>query len=192
DFAAQHRPRQLWDFGCNAGVFAKAAIECGAEYVVGFDFDQGALDGCYAQTRASRLPIQSIVMDMANVSPDQGWMGIEREGLGARRSADALVALAVVHHLVISRNIPFGELLDWLIDLAPCGVIEFVPKTDPMVQKLLALRADIFEDYTWGFFNDRIAQKARIDRVLQVGKHGRTLVSYIRHGYEGIRRERPS
>jgi len=189
DFAAQHGPRQLWDFGCNVGVFAKAALEGGAEYVVGFDFDQGALDGCYARACASRMPIQSIVMDMANVSPDQGWMGIEREGLGARRSADALVALAVAHHLAISRNIPFGELLDWLIDLAPCGVIEFVPKPDPMVQKLLALRADIFEDYTWSFFTDRIAQKARIDRVLQVGQHGRTLVSYIRHGHEGIHGE---
>ena len=191
DFAAQHCPRQLWDFGCNAGVFSKAAIEGGANYVVGFDFDQGALDECYAQAQASRMAIQSIVMDMANVSPDQGWMGIEREGLGARRSADALVALAVVHHLAISRNIPFGELLDWLIDLAPCGVIEFVPKADPMVQKLLALRADIFEDYTWEFFTDRIARKARIDRVLQVGQHGRTLVSYIRHGYEGISQGRP-
>lgn len=184
DFAAQHCPRQLWDFGCNAGVFAKAALEGGAEYVVGFDFDQGALDGCYAQARASQMSLQSIVMDMANVSPDQGWMGIEREGLGARRSADALVALAVVHHLAISRNIPFGELLDWLIDLAPCGVIEFVPKTDPMVQKLLALRTDIFEDYTWEFFKDRITQRARIDRVLQVGPHGRTLVSYVRQGHE--------
>jgi ribosomal protein L11 methylase PrmA len=191
DFASQHRPRQLWDFGCNTGVFAKAALDGGAEYVVGFDFDQGALDGCYAQAHASQMPIQSIVMDMANVSPDQGWMGVEREGLSARRSADSLVALAVVHHLAISRNIPFGELLNWLIDLAPSGVIEFVPKTDPMVRKLLALRADIFEDYTWDVFTDRIAQKARIDRVLEVGQHGRTLVSYIRHGYEGIRQERP-
>lgn len=189
DFAAQHRPRQLWDFGCNVGVFSKAALEGGAGYVVGFDFDQGALDECYAQSRASQMPIQSIVMDMANVSPDQGWMGVEREGLGARRSADALVALAVVHHLAISRNIPFGELLDWLIDLAPCGVIEFVPKTDPMVQKLLALRADIFQDYTWDFVTDWIARKARIDHVLRVGPHGRTLVSYIRHGYEGLRQE---
>jgi len=191
DFAAQHCPQQLWDFGCNAGVFSKAAIDGGAKYVVGFDFDQGALDECYARARESQAPIQSIVMDMANVSPDQGWLGVEREGFGARRSADALVALAVVHHLAISRNIPFGELLDWLIDLAPCGVIEFVPKTDPMVQKLLALRADIFEDYTWDFFTDRIAKKARIDRVLQVGQYGRTLVSYIRHGYEEIRREPP-
>lgn len=187
EFAALHRPRQLWDFGCNAGVFSKAALEGGAEYVVGFDFDQGALDGCYAEAHKSQLPIQSVVMDMANISPGQGWMGVEREGLDARQSADALVALAVVHHLAISRNIPFGELLDWLVDLAPYGVIEFVPKTDPMVRKLLALRADIFEDYTWDFFTDRIARKAQIDRVLHVGQHGRTLVSYSRHGHEGVR-----
>ncbi len=57
DFAAQHLPRQLWDFGCNVGVFAKAAVEGGAAYVVGFDFDQGALDGCYAEARASQMPI---------------------------------------------------------------------------------------------------------------------------------------
>lgn len=188
DFAAQHRPRQLWDFGCNIGAFSRAALEGGAQYVVSFDFDQGALDACYAEARASQLPIQSVVMDMANVSPNQGWMGIEREGLVSRRSADALIALAVVHHLAISRNIPFGELLDWLLDLAPCGVIEFVPKPDPMVQKLLALRADIFDDYTWAFFTDCIAKRARIDRILRIGQYGRTLVSYIRHDYEEIRR----
>ena len=180
EFAASHRPKQVWDFGCNVGVFARAALGGGAEYVVGFDFDQGALDGCYTCARADGLPIQPIVMDLANVSPSQGWKGIEREGLDARRSADAIVALAVAHHLVITRNIPLGEFIDWLVDLAPYGVIEFVPKQDPMVRKLLALREDIFEEYNWEFFKDRIAQRAQIDRVCTLKQNGRMLLSYVR------------
>jgi ribosomal protein L11 methylase PrmA len=180
DFAASHRPKQVWDFGCNVGAFARASLQGGAGYVVGFDFDQGALDGCYTRASADKLPIQPIVMDMANVSPNQGWMGIEREGLDARRSADAIVALAVVHHLVITRNIPLGEFLDWLVDLAPCGVIEFVPKQDPMVHQLLALREDIFDNYNWEFFKDRIAHRAQIDRVCTLRQNGRMLLSYVR------------
>ena len=181
DFAASHRPKQVWDFGCNVGAFARAALQGGAGYVVGFDFDQGALDECYRRASADKLPIQSIVMDMANVSPNQGWMGVEREGLDARRSADAVIALAVVHHLIITRNIPFGEFLDWLVDLAPCGVIEFVPKQDPMVRQLLALREDIFDSYNVEFFKERIARRAKIERVCMLKENGRMLLSYVRH-----------
>jgi len=64
--------------------------------------------------------------------------------------------------------------------LAPYGVIEFVPKQDPMVRKLLALREDIFEEYNWEFFKDRIAQRAQIDRVCTLKQNGRMLLSYVR------------
>jgi hypothetical protein len=94
------------------------------------------------------------------------------------------VALAFIHHLVITRNIPFGELLDWLLDLAPCGVIEFVPKNDPMVQRLLAFREDIFPDYNPVFFRECIARRAEIDHISTLSQNGRMLLSYIRwsHG----------
>jgi hypothetical protein len=88
-----------------------------------------------------------------------------------------------MHHLVITRNIPLAEFLDWLVDLAPCGVIEFVPKQDPMVCKLLALREDIFGDYNWEFFRDRIAQRARIDQVCTLRQNGRMLLSYVRRSH---------
>jgi len=62
-------------------------------------------------------------------------------------AADAILALAFVHHLVIGCNIPLAEVVKWLVGLAPRGVIEFVPKSDPMVQQLFAFREDIFSDY---------------------------------------------
>jgi hypothetical protein len=98
----------------------------------------------------------------------------------SRAPADAVLALAFVHHLAIARNIPFDQVLDWIIDLAPRGVIEFVPKGDPMVQKLLRLREDIFPDYTREFFLARIAQMAEAVRTATVSSSGRLLVWYER------------
>jgi len=60
---------------------------------------------------------------------------------------DALMALALIHHLAISNNLPFGKIAAFFAALAPSLVIEFVPKTDSQVQKLLAHRADIYPHY---------------------------------------------
>ena len=55
-------------------------------------------------------------------------------------------------------------LLPWLTGLAPSGVIEFVPKSDPTVQRMLALREDIFTDYDEAAFRTCLANNARIVR----------------------------
>ena len=60
---------------------------------------------------------------------------------------DAVIALAFQHHLAIGRNIPLPEIINWITQLAPQGLIEFVHKDDPTIQKMLALRDDIFHDY---------------------------------------------
>lgn len=180
DFVSQHRPAQLWDFGCNVGEYAKIALQYGARYVVGIDCDQGAIEACYARAHEEDLPLQSLFVDLTNPSPSQGWKETERPGLQARSSPDALMALAFMHHLVISRNIPFGQLIDWLIELAPRGILEFVPKSDPMVQQLLSLREDIFPDYTFEFFKSRLAQRAQIQKTVQLSTNGRLLVWYER------------
>jgi hypothetical protein len=65
-------------------------------------------------------------------------------------------------------------------DLAPRGVIEFVPKSDPMVQKLLRFREDIFPDYTREFFLARVARKAEAVKTATVSSSGRLLVWYER------------
>ncbi len=180
EFARQTKPRLLWDFGCNTGDYAKAVLEAGGQYVVGFDFDQGALEAGFARARDEHLNLQTLFMDAANPTPSQGWRGQERQSLPARASADAILALALVHHLAIGHNIPFGQVLDWIVDLAPRGVIEFVPKGDPMVQELLRLREDIFPDYTEAFFVQRIATRAELIKTANVTSSGRLLLWYER------------
>ena len=90
------------------------------------------------------------------------------------------MALAIIHHLCIGRNIPLNAAVSWLISMAPTGVIEFVPKTDPMVQELLALREDIFEDYTEELFLSSVSRQVKIIKIEKVTENGRKLLWYER------------
>jgi len=176
DFASHTMPKILWDLGCNTGEFSQVALEAGADYVIGMDFDQGALEAGFARAEHKNLNLTMLCMDASNPSPSQGWRGEERASLQARGSADAILALAFVHHLAIARNIPFDQLLDWLLSLAPQGVIEFIPKSDPMVQRLLSLREDIFPDYTEAFFLNHIGLQCEIVKTESISSTGRLLV----------------
>lgn len=180
EFAGKTRPKVIWDLGCNIGDHCVAALEGGAEYAVGFDFDQGALDAGFDRARSENLPLQTVYLDAANPSPNQGWNSSERQGLVGRADADGVMALAFIHHLAIARNIPFDQLLDWIMGFALTGVIEFVPKQDPMVQELLRFREDIFPEYTEEFFLGHIGQHARIVKQETVSASGRLLIWYDR------------
>ena len=113
--------------------------------------------------------------ELTNPSPSQGLAEIERDGMLGRAPADAVQALAVLHHLAIGRNVPLGRLVDWYLDLAPKGILEFVPKEDPMVKRLLTLREDIFPDYTVDHFRSLLAAKATIVEEEVLSASGRTI-----------------
>jgi hypothetical protein len=101
-------------------------------------------------------------------------------GLMQRADADGVLALAVVHHLAISKNIPLGDVVDWLVSMAPTGIIEFVQKSDPMVQTLLQLREDIFDDYNEQSFVSALEAKATIFKSVTVSAAERRLYWYRR------------
>ena len=180
DFCGKVKPKQLWDIGCNTGDYSEVALSSGAGQVIGFDFDQGALERAYARARAKSLNLLPLYQDGANPSPDQGWANLERKSVASRGGADAVVALAFEHHLAIGRNIPLDGVVDALVKLAPAGIIEFVEKQDPTVQQLLALREDIFPDYTREAFEKALKAKARIVKRETVSASGRTLYWFDR------------
>lgn len=181
EFVSRVKPRLLWDLGCNTGDYSISALEAGVEYVVGFDFDQGALEAAFVRARDGQLPFQPLFLDAANPTPNQGWKQQERAGLQERASADGILALALVHHLAITRNIPLDQLVDWLVDLAPRGVVEFVPKSDSMVQALLRWREDIFPDYRQEYFFAQFARRAKVVKSEVVSSSGRLLIWYERN-----------
>jgi hypothetical protein len=139
--------RVVWDLGANTGRYSRIAT-AGDRRVVAFDIDPAAAERNYRQLRQEgRTDILPLVMDLADPSPGVGWAGEERASLVGRAQADTALALALVHHLAIGRNVPLGSLADFLARLAPDLVLEWVPKEDPMVQVLLASRTDVFPDY---------------------------------------------
>lgn len=181
EFVGAHALKQVWDIGCNTGDYATAALEAGASHVIGFDFDQGALELAFARSVERNLNFLPLFLDAANPSPSQGWAQTERAGLAERGGADGVVALAIVHHLAITGNVPLGRVVEWLVGMAPRGVIEFVPKGDPMVAQLLKFRPDIFPDYHEEAFLAHFGALARIERCTPTSATGRALVEFARH-----------
>lgn len=174
EFVNTVKPSILWDLGCNTGVYSQIALQNGVQHVIGFDADINALEQAW-QIHSNLLPLYQ---DLSNPSPQQGWRQRERYGLQERGPADALLALALIHHLAIAQNIPLANIAEWLCESAPCGLIEFVPKTDAMVQELLRLREDVFADYTLENFLNALQNLTKIHRVTQLKDTGRYLVWY--------------
>lgn len=180
EFVGKTRPVTLWDMGCNSGAYAVAALSAGAARVIGFDSDQGALERAYARAKVKSLDLLPLFQDGANPSPSQGWESAERMSIAARGGANAVIALAFQHHLAIARNVPLDRVVGWLTGLAPMGVIEWVEKSDPTVQRLLALREDIFDGYTKNEFEHALHARARVLRSQIVSSTGRTLYWFDR------------
>ena len=92
-------------------------------------------------------------MNLADPSPGLGWRGLERRSMPERGKPDLVLALALVHHMAISANVPVKEFVDWLASLGSALVIEFPTREDPMVKKLLAPKRDgLHPDYELDFF----------------------------------------
>jgi ribosomal protein L11 methylase PrmA len=162
------KPGLLYDIGCNSGDYSISALEAGAKTVIGFDFDQQALEIAYRRASEGQLDFLPLWLDAANPSPAQGWGQAERKGFAGRAAPDALLALAFIHHIAIGRNVPLDMATDWIVDQAPIGVIEFPHKADPMVQTLLAQREDIFPHYDHENFARLLGERARIVKQVDV------------------------
>ena len=180
EFASKVKPGLVWDIGCNTGEYSETLAENGADYVVSIDFDQAALENAFARSSSRSLRLQPIFQDAANPSPDQGWRSMERRSLLNRSSPDALVALAFEHHLAIGRNIPLPDVVDWITSIAPQGIIEFVQKDDETIRRMLAIREDIFTDYSEQTFVGALEEVGRIVERVPISDSGRVLFWYER------------
>ena len=158
----------VWDLGANTGEYSRAALAV-AEHVVAFDLDPAAVERNYRQVRAEgERAVLPLRMDLTNPSPALGWAHRERLSLEQRGPADALLALALVHHLAIGHNLPLERIAGFLARLGRTLIIEFVPKSDSQVQRMLRSRPDIFPRYTREGFEAAFRTSFRIDAVTPV------------------------
>lgn len=171
--AATRRWRLAWDLGCNTGTFSRLVSEH-ADQVVAMDGDWMAIEHFYQREKAgdASKTILPLVVNLADASPNQGWLGAERKGLAERGRPELTLCLALIHHIVISANIPLSSFIGWLADLGTSVVIEFVGREDEMVQALLANRKDQYADYHPEIFRDLLAARfdIRAEQDLKGGK----------------------
>jgi len=175
---AATQPRMLWDLGCNAGEYAELALESGASAVIGLEPDPGALNAAFRRASAKGLNFLPLAVDLLNPPPSLGWRQQERLGLAERCNADFLLCLALLHHLVLGRNLPLSEVIEWLTSLAPKGIIEFVPRTDPMAQQLVSWKPTVAPDYDLSTVKALLGARVRIDREEAVTTSGRVLLAF--------------
>jgi hypothetical protein len=139
--------KDLWDLGANTGVFSRIASSMGIQ-TVSFDIDSAAVERnyirCQRDNESCILPLQ---LDITNPSPGIGWENLERMTLAERGPVDAILALALIHHLAIANNIPLDSIAEYFSKLCHTLIIEFVPKEDSQAQRLLQSREDIFDKY---------------------------------------------
>lgn len=164
----------IWDLGANTGYFT-SAVAGSTTSLVAIDSDHDSVDLHYRRIRDQGKAILPLVIDLFNPSTDSGWAERERLGLISRGPADTVLLLALLHHLAIGNNLPFGRIASWLSQLSNRAIVEWVPKQDPQVQRLLAARRDIFDDYSESQFLAAFAQYFDCVQSAPIGESGRTL-----------------
>jgi hypothetical protein len=175
ELLADRGARTAWDLGANTGEYSRAARAV-VPLVVSFDLDPAAVERNYRRVRAEgETGVLPLRMDLTNPSPALGWAHRERLSLEQRGPADAVLALALVHHLAIGHNLPLVRIADFLARLGRTLIIEFVPKTDSQVQRMLRSRPDIFPCYTREGFEAAFRTSYRIDAVHPVAESERLL-----------------
>ncbi len=174
-FIEKVQPKNVWDLGGNTGEFSRAASDLQIPTVC-FDIDPGAVQQNYDLVKQNKekflLPLR---MDLTNPSPNLGWHNAERESMLARGPVDLVMALALIHHLAISNNVPLVDVASFFADLGENLIIEFVPKSDSQVKRLLATREDIFPSYTQEGFKEAFSSYYEIIAEEKVSGSERTL-----------------
>jgi len=165
----EREPKQVWDLGANNGVFSRLAS-------VSFDIDPAAVEQNYRQMKSSKEEnLLPLISDLTNPSPALGWHNNERESFSERAPADMVFALALIHHLAISNNVPLQQLADFFSDTGKWLIIEFVPKSDSQVKKLLQSREDIFDEYMLEDFERVFESKFTIHKKVKIAESERYL-----------------
>jgi len=182
DFLRAANARRVMDLGANAGEYSRVARAAGAELVIAADGDPMAVErGFHRLTDAGETGIHPLLVDLTNPAPAQGWDHAEWPSLAGRGPFDAVLSLALVHHLAIGNNVPLPGVAAMLARLGTQVIIEWVPKSDPQVQRLLSAREDIFDGYSEaGLIAAFSALGMREQQRAAVGDSGRTLFRFAK------------
>jgi hypothetical protein len=174
-FLDETEGRTVWDLGGNVGVFSREAVARDRD-VVCFDIDPTCVEMNYRKVvENGETHVLPLLSDLRNPVPALGWGNRERSAFAERGPADVAMALALIHHLAIGNNVPLEMVAEFFAELGRKLIIEFVPKSDPMVQTLLANREDIFPSYDIDGFERAFGKHFDVERKEAIKETDRVL-----------------
>jgi len=150
------------DLGTNDGYFAKILAEKKA-MVIAADSDWACISTLYRSAAGSSL--YPLCVDIADPTPASGFDNVERTAFTTRAQSDLVTALALLHHLVLSKNIPFGMLADYFATLTRCFlIVEFIPATDEKAVLLTRNKSFFHTPYDVSSFEAQFSRRFAIER----------------------------
>ena len=169
--SASFVPRSILDVGCNTGIFqsflrlnpVRASWQSTVIPVVAGDV--------WRVARKDRLDVLPLVVDLTRPTPAVGWRN--RECLGflerARDAFDAVLMLAVIHHMLVSERIPLVEIVDLTADLTrDLALVEYISPQDPMFKRLTRGRDELFTSLTTELFESTSRRRFEIVRSQKI------------------------
>lgn len=168
------------DIGGNNGRFSRVLHDLGVSTVC-TDIDPVAVEANYGFTKMhGEEKMLPLLIDLTNPGGALGWANNERETIQQRLQSDVVMALAIIHHLAISNNLPFENVAHYFSGFGKYLLIEFVPKEDSQVQKLLSTRKDIFPQYNEHDFKIAFSEYFSLLKEVKISGTKRTLYMFRR------------
>ncbi|HLY69271.1 MAG TPA: class I SAM-dependent methyltransferase [Puia sp.] len=148
EFVSDINSGKVMDIGCNDGYFSKILAEKNTN-VIAVDFDSQCINRLYVEAKSkNERNILTFCIDLTNPSPAVGFNHSERQSFADRAKSDMVTALALIHHLVLSKNVPLPDVARMMADLTKKYlVIEFVPLNDEKSQQLIANKTNYHKPY---------------------------------------------
>ncbi len=170
------QPNKVIDLGANNGMFSIIASHYATD-VIALESDHACIEKLRLDIK--RLAIQNIETVMADITqpaPGLGWKNAERIPLLKRLKGDLVLALALIHHLCISSNIPMNFVAELFSQVTTKYLlIEFVPRSDAKVEQMLSNREDIFGNYTETVFEHCFGVYFRLKERMECSSSDRKL-----------------
>jgi ribosomal protein L11 methylase PrmA len=175
EFLSQIDAKTVWDLGANIGTFSRLSTKRGM-HTISFDIDPAAVEKnyltCVEEDETNMLPL---LIDLTNPSPSLGWEHLERLSFIKRGPVDAVLALALIHHLAISNNLSLNKIAGFFNKICNSLIIEFVPQSDSQFQRLRLTRDSDFSNYTQEVFENEFQKYFRIQKSTGIKGSDRTL-----------------
>ncbi len=162
------------DLGANKGEFSELLNKNAS--VIATDFDSNCIQSLYGSLKNNSITnILPLVIDITQPTPATGWNNEEQQSFVSRSQYDLGLALALIHHLAIGKNISLIQIAQLFSNICSKLIIEFIPKDDPKVADMLQNRKDIFEKYAIGEFENAFTTYFNVIKKEGIPHSNRTL-----------------